>query len=369
MFRVIFHFALAISLFGCEATPDDNVGPVSPNGSGSQSVVKSPAKSPIESKLDYVVPDRQLSASDAAKLASTLSDDDGNVKARVDLLWHYRNQFADPAASASANSHLLWLVQYHPDAKVLGTPIAEVPTLPGDPTVGVFSNLWNKQATAHNQNARVQGNAGQFYKSIDADRSLRFLEHALALDGNEPAWLESLGDLYAARAKADSVYTKWRSKAIDAYSKSLRLLKSDGSKQQLLPKLARVQLKAGKLEACEKSADALADLLINKSKDSSDTAVSSHSLHVIRGLISLQRGDTELGERELDHAAKAIASQQVSLWQLDLSLADQLQTRKRWLPVLNYLEVAKNATRDRIVTRWIATLRRSESADLSAYVH
>ncbi len=319
--------------------------------------------------LRYMVPDRQLTADEAAALDAKLNDTEGNLKQHVDLLWHYRNQFTDPKAAAAANSHLLWIVTHHPDAHVLGTPIAQLPALPGDPTVEVFAKLWKEQTARKGHNARVQGHAGLFFKLVDAGRALRLLEHAHALDKDEPLWLEHLGDLYVSRGKAETIYDKWFAKAVQAYGSALPLITSSHHKQQLLPKLAMAQLRAGQLEAAQQSADQLSDLLIKETGDTDDLAVARHGLHVIRGAIAVKRGAPDIGANELKQAGNAIKGRSISLWRLDMALADRLQSRKRWLAVITYLDTVERVTDDRAVDEWISRLKQNRSAQFDDYIH
>lgn len=358
LIRITFVVLALVSIVACAATQ--------PGGAADR---RNGSVAAGDNALNYVVPDRQLTAADIGEVELSLSGSDSDLKPRIDLLWYYRNQFADADAGAKANSHLLWIVTHHPDAKVLGTPIADLPMLPGDPTAQVFAKLWAEQAAKHGGSARVQGHAGLFFKSTDAERAIRLLEHAHALDKREPLWLENLGDLYASRGKAETVYGKWFDKARDAYAAALPLLKSPRSKRQLLPKLAAAQLHADKLDDAQQSADQLAKLLIKELDQSPDLAVSRHALHVVRGAIAVKRGAINEAETELAKAGDALKGQNVSLWQLDMALVDQLQSCKRSLAVITYLDKVRHATEDRAVAQWLVQLKSDKPVDFKEHLH
>jgi hypothetical protein len=145
---------------------------------------------------------RNLEIGDVAKLERLVDAAPEDLSARLRLLVvysAYRNEV--PSGGAKRAGQVLWLIQHHPDAEVLGSPFATFPSDREELTPEEYRQAvaaW-KQAleSAGQRKGRIAWNASQFVKHRDRRAYEEYLRMATESEPSNAAWGTELGLHYA----------------------------------------------------------------------------------------------------------------------------------------------------------------------------
>ena len=141
----------------------------------------------------------KTTAEEARALEQGLLKDPENIAIRARLIAYYLYN----AMPNELHPHAVWVIEHHPESELAGSE----PVISG--YAGVFgtqgaqkqgevrSQLWLGQATLHNDDARVQGNAGTALMRTDQSEAERLLLRARELDPQNGRWEAQLVRLYA----------------------------------------------------------------------------------------------------------------------------------------------------------------------------
>ena len=145
---------------------------------------------------------------DSERAEQELAANPGDLKLRTDLIvYYYRFAFwpaVDEAALQRRVEHILWLVEHHPEATILGKPEGMVEHA-GDRRANAAAHakagaIWRKHTANAGAAAAVMANAGYFFRLTDREFGATLLTRALRLKPDESAYSEALGLLYAEAA-------------------------------------------------------------------------------------------------------------------------------------------------------------------------
>jgi TonB family protein len=134
---------------------------------------------------------------EATALEQQLKTNPEDQQARGRLLGYYfQNAMRGPQME-----HVLWLIQNHPESDLLDMRAVISPTWDGPGAPAEYqraSALWREQISRHLNDARVLGNAAQFFSDPAADpaEAERLLQQARTLEPGNRDWLSRLTGLY-----------------------------------------------------------------------------------------------------------------------------------------------------------------------------
>jgi hypothetical protein len=141
-----------------------------------------------------------LEPRDVTALQDRLAKNPNDFAARLKLMAY--SMRADRAALPESRNQraelALWLVEHRPDSEILASPYASFSAGDLSPDRQQrAAQLWDRATRAHPANARMFGNAANFYRRLDAARHLSYLERAVALAPDDIRNAQALGLLYA----------------------------------------------------------------------------------------------------------------------------------------------------------------------------
>jgi len=124
-----------------------------------------------------------------------LNTDPADSKLRGRLIREYfRMSRTSPSAEAARVGHILWLINYMPEAEILGEPSSTV-SHPGTEYEAVKA-AWSQQIYAH-PTPQTLANAANFFRPLEIARSIDLLTNARAIEPSNWLWVTMLGEMYA----------------------------------------------------------------------------------------------------------------------------------------------------------------------------
>ena len=141
-----------------------------------------------------------LEEADVKSFERHLTTNPENSRARFKLMAYHRraDRLHRPEDRWKRVQHLLWLIEHHPDSYFLDSAFSRFS--PGEVPAAEYRRvvaLWSSAVQARPTNAAVRWNAATFFKGLDADLHLHYLEATIAADANHPYALRPLAHLYA----------------------------------------------------------------------------------------------------------------------------------------------------------------------------
>lgn len=140
-----------------------------------------------------------VDADSVQSLELELAAEPENLIARTELVLYYAGRGKDELGSAEANrrrfSHVLWVVQHHPEWGLAGARQAVPDESEGDAFARI-SAAWEQQIAQSPDNTAVLLNAGRFFANRNFFRAEALLQKAVRLDPSLTAAREELGILY-----------------------------------------------------------------------------------------------------------------------------------------------------------------------------
>lgn len=199
----------------------------------------------------------RLQPEQVTALEAKLAKQPDDLSARSKLLGYYFiRQYSSPEAKATRQRHILWIIKYHPEARIAGLPYSSLdPILNGD-AYQQGKQLWLLQTKDQATNMAVIGNAAQYFLLHDRDLAEQLLKQGQNTEPDNPGWSDRLGQFYALSligqpetnmaVKALAEYERAQSQTIPAVSGSDRLAD-----------LAKMAFAAGNLDKARKYATEL----------------------------------------------------------------------------------------------------------------
>ncbi len=150
---------------------------------------------------------------DAERAEQALASNPEDLKLRTDLIHYYHHHtmrlvgsrpVVDEAVVQRRGEHILWLVERHPEAPILGMPEGAFDH-PGALQANAAARakaapVWRRHAASPVAPAAVLANAGYFFRLTDRELAEALLTRAHRLKPGESAYSEALGLLYAQAA-------------------------------------------------------------------------------------------------------------------------------------------------------------------------
>jgi hypothetical protein len=182
-----------------------------------------------------------LSATQALDLEEQLVANPEFISHRLQLIGYFTQNAQSFETLSRWTEHVTWMIQYCPEDWMTGNfslPLG----IEGTPALLVkLSRAWQCTLASFSNNAQVIGRAGQFFASLDFDKSIELLEHAESLDEKSSIWPRSICNQYFSRVserKSTSDYEL----AIIHGNQALSREKHRGQKYDLLLRLSYLSL-------------------------------------------------------------------------------------------------------------------------------
>lgn len=299
-----------------------------------------------------------LPAADAAKLEAALKANPNDFNTRSMLLGYYfTRRFNSDDIQAKRARSILWIIERRPESEIAGSPLASLDQVLDKGDYAKGKALWLKQTKARAKDARVIGNAADFFLLAEPSQAEELFLKGEKLEPKNPKWPKELAHAYSLRYNYATGEEKRElaAKALAKLHRSYELTKSD-EKHFLLPDLAQTAFDAGDMAASESYAKATL-----READAFDG-------HIILGRIALAKGDhKKAGECLLD-AGRSPGSPTRMSFGPNMALAKELLDAGEKEVVLQYLELCGKfwkSGKERL-SEWRATIKDGKTPDFGA---
>lgn len=188
----------------------------------------------------------EMEPRDAAALEKRLAVNPRDFSARLKLLAYdmRADRINRPESREQRVSLLFWLVAHQPDSEILSSPYGTL--LPGDLSPDQAAQArksWTAATGPRQTDARVFWNAANFYREVDPQMHIAFLERAVALAPGNDNYAVPLGTFYASAILAPDAAAARRAKQIldntgnpKILEPAVRLLQSEYNKSIMMGK-------------------------------------------------------------------------------------------------------------------------------------
>ena len=144
------------------------------------------------SDLELLAEGQRLTPQEVENLEAHLKTFPEDLTARARLIGYY---FVN-AARQRRLQHVFWLIEHHPESSLLNSPSAAITRWNDQADYERAKALWPVQTSRYGQDARVLGNAAQFFEFADPLTAEDVLKRARLLEPNNTFWAERLAILY-----------------------------------------------------------------------------------------------------------------------------------------------------------------------------
>jgi len=276
------------------------------------------------------------------------------------LGYYFLGQRESDAARTARHQHILWLIEHAPECETAGSPEVSIFERDEPQTYAAARKLWLEQVASHPQNAKVLGNAANFFILNDFEQSEGLLKQARALEPENPQWPERLGQLYSLRGgPGASGQRELAARALREFQAAERLQSqadmhphNDGDPDKIeaadfgkiltwidkLPELARTAFDAGEFEQARNYAAELLEKAASPDLPEffRNDGNALHHANLILGRVALLSGDVEQARRHLVASAEIEGSPQLDSFGPNMSLALELLEQGERDVVLEY---------------------------------
>ena len=143
----------------------------------------------------------ELPPAQAVELEDRLVRNQEDIMARARLVGYYGARLAHSRTAETAvhlRSHLLWLIEHHPESFV-GIPTEFSPKHNEGDTAPLLEaeRLWRKQIELHPKNTAVLSHASDFfyYAKDDLPEAIELMQRCLTLEPRNERWITKMGHL------------------------------------------------------------------------------------------------------------------------------------------------------------------------------
>jgi tetratricopeptide (TPR) repeat protein len=275
-------------------------------------------------------------------LETKLAANPNDLSIRNQLIGYYvQGQFTSKSSRQAHQNHILWLIEHHPEAPVLASPLyGDLNSVLDGSAYEKAKDLWMKQVANHPKDAVFAGKAARFCLMEDSETAEKLLKQAKVLDPKNPKWREDLAELYQLKAmdSKPGVGNSAARKALMELEKARDLTRDESEKSQFLPDLAKMAFASGDLVKARKYAS---DLLQKKDGNEGlrDDDSGIHFGNLILGRIALSEGKIAEAKKHLLDAARITSSQTLQITGPNMALAAELLEKGEKQTVLEYLQL------------------------------
>jgi hypothetical protein len=162
---------------------------------------------------------RKWEEADRRRFEAQLQKAPEDAGARLKLMAYLQraDRAAFPADRAQRLQLAQWLIERHPESEILRSPLAAFsPDEVSRTELRRAIALWEAAAKAHPGDGLLLWNAASFFRSLDADQHLNYLEACTKAGPNHPFALRPLAYAYAKALFEGSVYAARAEAALEA---------------------------------------------------------------------------------------------------------------------------------------------------------
>ncbi|MBC7528243.1 MAG: hypothetical protein H7308_11910 [Chthonomonadaceae bacterium] len=327
--------------------------------------------------------ERFLTPQGAEQRETRLKTRPEDLNARTELIAYYwrkqkeiqRTRAGKNALSMKRISHILWMVEHHPEAAIVGMSAGQIGEDEGDAPVydgrlyEKLSTLWKRQIKAYPDNPNVQSNAAVNFRFSEVELSEACYLRAQILDARNAKRMRDLAIFYQTQAmgglslrpplmdekQLSSRADLWHEKALKADRKSL---------ENPLFRLLMVRLKFRCEQYTQARASALNLLDDNPTKDGNII----HVCNSLLGQLALREKNVEAAKTYLSASGKTKGSSEIDLYGPDFALANDLLEQGERQVVLDYLKQVRRFWKghQEQVDKWIKQVSAGETPWLGA---
>lgn len=306
-----------------------------------------------------------LSEEQASSFEDFLEATPDDLDKRIQLLGYYlQKQFSSRMAADCRTAHICYLVEHHPDCRLLDSPFA---TIHRDLDPLGFDELrarWVAQAAIHRENVDVLVNAAAFFSGDEFEMAEKIYTQIKRLEPENPRWPQKLSALYKLASKRPGDAKS--KKALAEMTLSMDLDDSTIGHFYKLNDLAALAYDNGDIELARSLAERLLELAGDYS-DNWNYGNAIHDANSVLGRIALKEGDVKGAAAYLRKAGEIKGSPQLNSFGPNMVLAKDLLAEAPDA-VIDYLRNCGKFWPSRTrIERWIKAIEKGEKPALPVH--
>ena len=281
---------------------------------------------------------QRLNAAEAKALEAAVAKQPDDLSARTKLLGYYfLGSFSKPAAKTARRSHIFWIIQHQPAAKIAGLPFCNFDPIQDPDDYAQAKTLWLEQAKTQPTNPAVLGNAANFFQLHDRSRAEALLLQAQTADPANPEWSDQLGNLYALSSDTGPGAA---TKSLQQFERAQAADPNASSRYYRLDSLAKQAFAADKFKSASRYAN---ELLAAASEKHRDWNYGNAILmgNTVLGRIALRQGQLQAAKAFLLKAGQTPGSPQLNSFGPNMSLAKELVVKGEKDAVIEYFDLCR----------------------------
>ena len=324
--------------------------------SGPAGAVKNPQSASVEASI-IGLDARNLTPEQVAELEKVVAQNPDDLKAQTLLLsYYFSKQYTDKTIREKKMRTILWLIQNHPEAGVLGSPEGQLNLLE-DSAYAEGASLWKEQLQLHPNDLRLIWNAGNYFLQRDPDLAISLCKQGKSLDPeNAATWDRKLGLLYKLQTRKNPALVNEALNSLEnAHAEATTM-----EKPFLLPEMARAALAAGQLD---KAADYANQMLAATGSWNKGDLI--YNGNFVLGMLAVQKGDLDAAGKYLLTAGDTPGSPVLNSFGPNMSLAKELLDRGHRDTVLAFLNKCSKFWNGKTspCSRWIQEMEEGRTPD------
>jgi tetratricopeptide (TPR) repeat protein len=280
----------------------------------------------------------QMDAGEAENLEAFLKRRPEDLVARTELLGYYsKGMFRDKAVLKPRARHILWLIQNHPEAEVLGLPAGQIHAPSDQEGYAQVKEAWLEQLKNKPQDLAVLSHSAAFFLLGDRELAQKSLETGRALDMKDPRWPAVLGHLYSLNMIRSTPEDKLANatKALEQYDIAYELTTDPGVRSFYLRNIGKAAIAANRLDRAKQAGERM----LRENGDSSHPDDMTHLGHIVLGIVGLRTGDVAKGKEHLLRAGDVSQTPSLRGSGPNMLLAKELLEKGERTVVLKYLKL------------------------------
>jgi beta-lactamase regulating signal transducer with metallopeptidase domain/tetratricopeptide (TPR) repeat protein len=326
-----------------------------------------------------------FSPQEVAELEHTVAENPDNLEAWSLLLsYYYTHMFKDGTVRQKHEQSVLWLIQNHPEAKVLGDAHGKL--FPWVHNYAEGERLWKSQLQNYRDNLKIIANACSYLQGGNIDLAIECYEYGKSLDPENAAeWYRKLATAYNLKMANSPAEEKalWARDMLSALENTYEESKPTTfsynfgdvtrtvempniSKVLLLPRIAKAALAAGELGKAVTYAHQLLEAAEENPAFRGDNLYEGN---LVLGLLAVREGNLDAAEIYLLQAAEAFGFAGMHRVSPDMSLAKDLLSYGRRDTVLEFLRKGEKVVNTDLLpfSQWIQEMEEGRSPDFDQF--
>jgi hypothetical protein len=308
-----------------------------------------------------------LTEAEVQQLEQQLEVNPSDVDARTKLLGYYGCRLRAKPNAASFKKHVLWMIANCPgnDAFSLISTQMTAANQGVDADWSDIDQAWRLKVNECKDNAKVLGNAGQFFTRIDERFAHELLARAWELSPTESIYKSLLMTNAvcgaADPAKQEVLQKELKTAVFQLFRSRFERSEFDYSAYLSLDGLSLAALDAGQFEDAEKYAKLLIGTAANYQNDW-NFGNALHNGNNILGRIALEKGNAKDAANFLRAAGKTTGSPQLDSFGPSFTLAEELLKAGERSAVIEYLrDCSRFWMNKKLVLRWAEEVERGQT--------